>query len=184
VLEAMLNHEGMTLADVKPVVVGFDPTLLVAGKVDAYLAFITNEPIDLWLTKHIRVNVIPASTYGYNFYSDVLFTTDNVIKTRPELVRTVVRIMDRGWRYALAHPSEAARIVVPKLDSQDSLAQQTEEMKALARLAAGPHAPVGSMTAARWQAGINLLLKYKQIPARVPVNQVFTTQFLPAGERG
>ena len=184
VLEAMLNHEGMTLADVKPVVVGFDPTLLVAGKVDAYLAFITNEPIDLWLTKHIRVNIIPASKYGYNFYSDVLFTTDNVIKTKPDLVRTVVRVMDRGWRYALAHPSEAARIVVPKLDSQDSLAQQTEEMKALARLAAGPHAPVGSMTAARWQAGINLLLKYKQIPARVPVNQVFTTQFLPAGERG
>jgi ABC-type nitrate/sulfonate/bicarbonate transport system substrate-binding protein len=92
--------------------------------------------------------------------------------------------MDRGWRYALAHPSEAARIVVPKLDNQDSLAQQTEEMKALARLASGPHAPVGSMTAARWQAGINLLLTYKQIPARVPVNQVFTTQFLPAGERG
>src|SRR5579864_5108539 len=47
VLQAMLAHEGMTLADVKPVVVGFDVTYLVAGKVDAYLAFITNEPIEL-----------------------------------------------------------------------------------------------------------------------------------------
>jgi ABC-type nitrate/sulfonate/bicarbonate transport system substrate-binding protein len=179
VLETMLNHEGMTLKDVKPVVVGFDPTLLVAGKVDAYLAFITNEPIYLRLTKHIKVNIIPASKYGYDFYNDVLFTTDNVVKTRPDVVRKVVAIVDRGWRYAIAHPAEAAKIVVPKWDKQDSLEQQTEEMKALIPLVSAPGAPLDTMTAAHWQKGINLLLKYGQIPHAVPPDSVFTTAFSP-----
>lgn len=176
VLQTMLAHEGMTLADVKPVVVGFDPTYLVAGKVDAYLAFITNEPIELRLTRHLKVNIIPASQYGYDFYNDVLFTTDNMIKTRPDLVRKVVSVMQRGWLYAISHPTEAAKIVVPKWDKQDSLAQQEGEMNALIPMVGKP---VGSMDASYWQKGINILLRYKQIPHAVTPSSVFTTAFLP-----
>lgn len=180
VLETMLNDQGMTIKDVKPVVVGFDPTLLVAGKVDAYLAYTTNEPIQLALSRHLKVNIIKASDYGYRFYNDVLFTTDSVIKTQPALVRKVVSIMDRGWKYAIAHPAEIAGYVIhQKLDDQDSVAQQKAEMAALAPMASTSSAGVGSMTASTWQYGINLLLKYKQIPAAFPVKQVFTTQFLP-----
>jgi ABC-type nitrate/sulfonate/bicarbonate transport system substrate-binding protein len=179
VLESMLNAVGMTLKDVQPVVVQFDPTVLIAGKVDAYLAFITNEPIALAEAKNpIKVNIIPASQYGYDFYSDVLFTTDSLIKSNPSLVKKVVSIIDKGWQYAIAHPAETANIVVPKLDKSDTVRQQTEEMKALGSLSSLKGVPLGGMTAARWQNGINLLLKYKQIPAAIPVSSVFTTQFL------
>ena len=179
VLDVMLRAVGLTEKDVTPVIVQFDPTVLLAGRVDVYLAYLTNEPIELAQKHHVAVNIIPASQYGYNFYNDVLFTTDSTIKANPALVRTVVSIMDRGWKYALAHPAEIAKIVVPKLDNQDSVSQQVEEMKALANLASAPGEVVGSMTAARWQSGINLLLKYQQIPAALPVSSVFTTQFLP-----
>lgn len=179
VLEAMLNHEGLTLKDIQPVVVQFDPVVLLAGKVDAYLAYLTNEPIELSLTKGLKVNEIPASRYGYNFYSDVLFATDSTLKGNPGLARKVVGVMDRGWRYALAHPAEAARIVVPALDKQDTVAQQTGEMKAFIPLSSGSDASVGSMGAAKWQAGIDLLYKYKQISRKVSVSDVFTTAFLP-----
>lgn len=180
VLQAMLNQEGMTLNDVKPVVVQFDPTVLVAGKVDAYLAYITNEPIELALKYHLKVNIVKASDYGYDFYNDVLFTTDSMIKNHPDLVRSVVQVMDRGWRYAIAHPAEVAHYVVPKLDNQDSVTQQTLEMQQLAPMASAAGAPVGSMTAARWHNGINLLLKYKQIPSSMPTSSVFTDQFQPS----
>jgi ABC-type nitrate/sulfonate/bicarbonate transport system substrate-binding protein len=180
VLESMLNDAGMTLKDVQPVVVQFDPTVLVAGKVDAYLAFITNEPIALAEAKNpVKVNIIPASNYGYDFYSDVLFTTDSLIKSNPGLVKKVVSIIDRGWRYAIAHPAETANIVVPKLDKSDTVKQQTEEMKSLGVLSSVTGVPIGSMTATRWQDGINLLSKYKQIPTAIPVSSVFTSQFLP-----
>ena len=179
VLEAMLNHEGLSLKDVQPVVVQFDPVVLLAGKVDAYLAFSTNEPIELALTKGLKVNQIPASRYGYNFYSDVLFTTDSVIKSNPALVRKVVSVMDRGWRYALAHPQETAKIVVPALDKQDTVEQQVGEMTAFGPLSSSSDAPVGSMSAAKWAYGIDLLRKYKQISKSVPTGDVFTAQFLP-----
>jgi ABC-type nitrate/sulfonate/bicarbonate transport system substrate-binding protein len=180
VLDAMLNAVGLKESDVSPVVVQYDPTVLLAGKVDAYLAYLTNEPIELAQKYHVKVNIIPASAYGYNFYSDVLFTTDNTIKSNPALVRTVVSIMDRGWKYALAHPAEIAKVVVPKLDPTDSISQQQAEMSALAKLASQPGAPTGSMTAARWKAGIDLLLKYKQITTPISAGDVFTTLFLGA----
>lgn len=179
VLQAMLNHEGMTLNDVKPVVVQFDPTVLVAHKVDAYLAFLTNEPIELQQKYHLKVNIIPASNYGYDFYNDVLFTTDSTIAQHAALVKTVVGIVNRGWNYALTHPAETAKIVVPKLDNQDSLAQQTAELQELAPLAKIPGITVGSMTQTRWQNGINLLLKYKQITSALPTASVFTNAFQP-----
>ena len=69
VLESMLNHAGLTLKDVTPVVVGFDPTILLAGKVDAFLCFQNNEPISCSQKYKIKVNIIPASEYGYNFYA-------------------------------------------------------------------------------------------------------------------
>ncbi len=180
VLDAMLNAVGLQESDVSPVVVQYDPTVLLAGKVDAYLAYLTNEPIELAQKYHVNVNIIPASAYGYNFYSDVLFTTDSTITSNPALVQKVVSIMDKGWKYALTHPDEIAKFVVPKLDPQDSVSQQMEEMKALAKLASQPNAPTGTMTAARWQAGIGLLLKYKQIKAPIAAGDVFTTQFLGA----
>lgn len=179
VLETMLNHAGLTMKDVQPVVVGFDPTLLVAGKIDAYLAFLTNEPIELQQKDHLKVNIIPASDYGYDFYSDVLFTTDSLIKSNPGLVRQVVAIMDRGWKYALSHSSETAHIVVPKLDNNDSVSQQEAEMKALTPLASAYGAPVGTMTTSRWRDGVSILLKYKEIDASLPTSAVYTTRFLP-----
>jgi ABC-type nitrate/sulfonate/bicarbonate transport system substrate-binding protein len=178
VLDAMLTAVGLTEKDVKPTIVGFDPTVLVAGKVDAYLAYLTNEPIELAQKYHVNVNIIPASQYGYDFYSDVLFTTDNTIKSNPALVKKVVSVMDRGWKYALANPDWIAKVVVPKLDKQDSVSQQVAEMVALGKLANVPGAPTGTMTAARWQSGSDLLLKYKQIKAAVPAASVFTTEFL------
>jgi ABC-type nitrate/sulfonate/bicarbonate transport system substrate-binding protein len=182
VLDAMLAKVGMTEADVKPVVVQFDPTVLVAGKVDAYLAYLTNEPIELQQKYHVKVNIIKASDYGYDFYNDVLFTTDSMIAQHPDVVRKVVQIIDRGWKYAIQNPDDAAKYVVTtaKLDTQDSLSQQLAEMKALGALATAPNASIGSMTSQRWQNGIKLLLAYKQIPSAFPTSDVFTTQFLPA----
>lgn len=179
VLKSMLNQVGMSLSDVKPVVVEFDPTVLLAGRVDAYLAYLTNEPIEMAQKYHVNVNIIRASDYGYNFYSDVLFTTNGLIKSNPGLVAKVVAVMDRGWKYALAHPSQLAKWVVPALDKNDTISQQEAEMTALRQLASAPGAPTGTMTTDRWQAGINLLVKYGQIKKPFPASDVFTDQFLP-----
>ena len=180
VLDVMLHSVGLSETDVTPIVVGLDPAVLLAGKVDAYLGYLTDEPIEIAQRYHVTVNVIPASAYGYDFYSDVLFTTDSIIRDQPALVRTVVGIIDRGWKYALTHTSEIAHFVVPSLDPQDTLSQQIAELSALAQLASAPGEPIGSMTAARWQTGIRLLATYKKISTAMPAATVFSTRFLPA----
>jgi ABC-type nitrate/sulfonate/bicarbonate transport system substrate-binding protein len=153
--------------------------VLLAGKVDAYLSYLTNEPIEMAQKYHVKVNIIRASDYGYNFYSDVLFTTNGLITSNPGLVAKVVSVMDRGWKYALVHPSQLAKWVVPALDKNDSTSQQEAEMTALRQLSSAPGAPTGTMTAGRWTTGINLLVKYGQIKKSFPASDVFTDQFLP-----
>lgn len=190
VLQAMLAHEGMSLSDVSAIPVGFDPAVLKAGTVDAYLCYISNEPITL-RQQGINVNVIPAYKYGYTFYSDVMFTTDSMIKNNPGLVKKVVSLVDRGWRYAIAHPAAVAQMVVDHYfgpstgaNGKANLAQQQAELKALIPLSEGVAAPstrsVGHFDAAVWQKGIALLLKYKIIKQSVATTAIFTNQFLPA----
>jgi ABC-type nitrate/sulfonate/bicarbonate transport system substrate-binding protein len=189
VLQAMLAHEGMTLTDVHPVPVGFDPAVLTAGTVDAYLCYISNEPITLE-QQGIPVHIIPAYKYGYTFYSDVMFTTDDMIKHHPALVKAVVGLVDKGWRYAIAHPTQVATIVVdhyfgPSTGAKGkaNLKQQIAELKALIPLSEGTVAPsttkVGTFDAATWARGIGLLRKYKIITQDVQPSALFTNQFLP-----
>jgi ABC-type nitrate/sulfonate/bicarbonate transport system substrate-binding protein len=189
VLQAMLAHEGMTLADVHAVPVGFDPAVLTAGTVDAYLCYISNEPITLQ-QQGINVHIIPAYKYGYTFYSDVMFTTDDMIAHHPALVKAVVTLVDRGWRYAVAHPVEVATMVVdhyfpPSTGAKGkaNLKQQIAELKALIPLSEGAAAPsmrqIGTFDAATWQEGINLLLKYKIISQPIPPSSVYTNLFHP-----
>lgn len=180
-VEAMLAYAGLTVADVQLVPVEFDPSPLLNGQVDAFLAYVTNEPIALKLEKGIETNVIRAADYGYRFYGDVLFTTDDLIARNPELVRRFVTTARRGWIYALQNPDETAELVVQKYCPSCSLEHQKAEMRAFIPLATGKDGSfevVGTMTEEQWQAGIDLLLKYKQIDEAPAAADLFTTEFL------
>lgn len=191
--EVMLGSVGLSLKDVKPVVIQFDPSVLTTGTVDAYLAFINNEPISLSL-QGVQTNIIPAYKYGFGaFYSDVMFGTDSEIRAHPQFVRKFVRLVNRGWLYAMHHTKQVADMVVRYYSPEEfgvrtNMRQQELELKAyeqsLARNPSGHFS--GRMTLARWKRIIHILATFPADPSGKPVIShpinaaaAFTNTFAP-----
>ncbi|MGK9517972.1 ABC transporter substrate-binding protein, partial [Salmonella enterica subsp. enterica] len=73
---------------------------LASGKVTAFNSYLTNEPFYLQ-QRGVEYNIISPVTYGIDFYSDILFTTQAEIDEHPQRVEAFRRATLRGWRYAM-----------------------------------------------------------------------------------
>ena len=183
--QTMLAHAGLKQTDWTPVPVGFNISPLIAGRVDAYLVFVTNEPIDLKL-RHIPFTLFPAYKYGFQTYDDVMFTYNDLIQKDPTFVKKVTGIVARAFQYGHTHIKETAKYVtsttftVPKAKAAQNLQQQTLELKAFApysRDSSGRYR--GLMNTATWQGLIKTLYKYQLIKTKPNAAAMYTNRFNP-----
>jgi NitT/TauT family transport system substrate-binding protein len=183
--ETMLACVGLKPSDWIKVPVGFDIVQLTAGHVDAYLTFVTNEPISLDM-QGIPQTTFPAYKYCFHSYDDVLFTYNGLINSNPALVRKVVSIVAKAYRWAHLHPVQTANYVTqttftaPKAKAAQNLRQQTLEIERFApysRDARGQFS--GLMTTPQWRQLINTLFKYGLIKSRPAAGTIYTNQFNP-----
>ena len=178
-IDLMLKHQGMSSKDVTLVQIGWDLKPLLNDEVDAFVAYMTNQPLILKEQGH-PMNIIPAYQYGYDFYSGIYFAHEQFLKEHPDVAQKFLDATLRGWREAFAHPEETAKMIVEKYYPDGSVAQQTEELKIyrqLATMGVGEDA-IGAMNEALWQKGIDVLLAQQQIAEKIPAQDVFTTEFL------
>jgi ABC-type nitrate/sulfonate/bicarbonate transport system substrate-binding protein len=136
--------------------VKFDITPLLAGAIDVWPGYLINEVIAAQ-EKGFAVNIVAPSDYGIDLYADTLFTTEKMLKEKPDVVRNFVAATLKGWNAAIASPEEAAKITVgfgDKLTYGHELAM----MKASVPLLKPDGKPVGYMDAAGWSTAQKLLL--------------------------
>jgi NitT/TauT family transport system substrate-binding protein len=94
---------------------GFDKVKVVpspGGDISAFLAdpnfaqqcFIMSEPLT---ARHqgADVQVFPVSDIGYNPYTTVLATSDDLLRKNPDMVKTMVAAVREGWRAYLDNPA-------------------------------------------------------------------------------
>jgi len=89
----------------------------IDAKVDAYLAFSTNEPFFLQ-QQGVPYNVLDFNSYGAELYEVNLFTSKEYTLANPEKVQAFVEASNRGWDYALTHPDEIIDLILEKYNSQ------------------------------------------------------------------
>jgi len=184
--ETMLSFAGLKDSDWIHVPVGFDISQLTSGRVDAYLVFVTNEPIALDM-QGVGQRTFPAGDYGFHAYDDVLFTYNGLISSDPALVTKVVNAVAQGFLWAHLHPVQAAQLTVKYYfpaskgaRAAKNLEQQTREIKAL-----GPYSKTakfgfaGTMNASTWSDLIKTLYKYNLISKKPSAHLIFTNRFNP-----
>lgn len=172
----ILKKAGLPTKGQDEMPVKFDMTPLFTGEVAVWPGYIINEVITA-REKGFEVNIIWPSDYGINLYSDTLFTTEKMIKERPETVRKFVQATLKGWSYAVTHPEEAARITVAsgsKLSYDHELAMMRESIPLLQP----DDQPIGSMQKARWMALQELLVRGGFMKEPVDLDQAYTTAYL------
>lgn len=143
---------------------------LYDGTVDAWLGYAQDEPIRAEVEGHRVRNVFPAD-YGVGGYEGLLLADRQTVEGAPELVRRFVQASQQGWRYAVEHPDEAARILLDWAP-EPGLEFQELAVRAVAPLVDAPQAVIGWIDAERWR----LLMADDFDPA----NPGFTTLFSAA----
>ncbi|RMF85692.1 MAG: hypothetical protein D6736_16740 [Nitrospinota bacterium] len=180
-LEVMLTHTGLSLQDVTVVKVDFDFAPFLRGEIDAMQSYIIDEPAAL-KAQGVEVNVIRASDHGYTMYAQVFFCTEQMIQTRPELVKTFLETSFRGWRVAINTPEATARMVIERYYPGGDLSHQIESLKLIRYLVTKGVGEelIGMMNRTVWEKSIQLLLRSGLLKAPLPPEEVFTLQFLKA----
>ena len=107
---------------------------LLDGKVDAMLAYSTNEPFWFLERGHL-VNLLDPRDYGIDFYSDNLFTSDREMAENPGRVEKVRRAVLKGWAYAVENPGAVIDLIEQKYNTQNKTRAHLEfEARQIAEL--------------------------------------------------
>ncbi|MBO0920336.1 ABC transporter substrate-binding protein [Cellulomonas sp. zg-ZUI222] len=128
--DALLAINEIDPSEVTKVPVEYDPSPLVNGEVDGFLAYVTNESITVESEGHPVTNLLFADN-GLPFVAESVVTTDEMIANEPEKVKAFLEAEIRGWKDAVADPEEGARLAVEEygadleLDLVKEIAQAT-----------------------------------------------------------
>jgi len=145
-IRAMLNSQGIGIDKLKFIEHSYNPLDIANGKTDVMACYISNEPYVL-KEKGIETNAINPEAYGFDFYSDILFTSGTEVRRHPKRVRAFVDATLKGWEYAFAHIPETVNLIKEKYNGQnkshDSLVYEGEVLKELAYRG---NQPLGAMT--------------------------------------
>ncbi|MDB1125570.1 ABC transporter substrate-binding protein [Vibrio algarum] len=109
----MLRNEGISTSQITAIASSFQLDDLITGKVDAFNSYMTNEPY--FLRKHnIPYHIIDPVSYRVDFYSDILFTSEEELRSHPARVESMLRATLKGWRYAMDNPEEIIELLKTK----------------------------------------------------------------------
>jgi len=108
---------------------------LIEGSTDAMACYLSNEIFYL-AKKNIPYQIFNPKDYGYDFYGDILFTSEDEIINSPERVRKFYAASKKGWLWAFENIEKTAQLIYEKYNTQNkSLESLIYEGQVLKRLA-------------------------------------------------
>lgn len=149
-LLAYLRQEGITPGRIIQVEHSFDPQDLISGRVDAISAYSTNEPFYLDRAKAPYQVYTPRSV-GIDFYGDNLFTSEQELLEHPKRVAAFRNASLRGWKYAMEHPEEIARLIHDRYSSRHTVESYLFEAREMVPLLRQDLIEIGYMNPGRWR---------------------------------
>lgn len=96
----------------------FDYNDLIEGNTDAMACYLSNEIFHL-AKKKIPYQIFNPKDYGYDFYGDILFTSENEIVSNPERVRQFYAASKKGWLWAFENIEKSAQLIYDKYNTQN-----------------------------------------------------------------
>jgi ABC-type nitrate/sulfonate/bicarbonate transport system substrate-binding protein len=113
-----------------------------------------------------------------DYYTPILVASETTIADRPDLVRSFLTAVSRGYTFAADHPEEAAEMLLaaaPELDRDVVLASQ----RWLSPRYQADAPRWGEQTASRWQAYADWMTGEGILNASPDMTPAFTNEFLP-----
>ena len=148
----------------------------LSGEIDIIPGFVTHEVLDA-RRQGSEVNVFTPRDYGIHLYGDTLFTSERLIKEKPDVVLRFLRATLRGYRWSVENPEEAGRLALAYA-SERYKGQSIEHMRASIPLIHTGEDQIGWMRREVWQGTHDILLEQGVISGPVDIDKVYTMEFL------
>jgi signal transduction histidine kinase/ABC-type nitrate/sulfonate/bicarbonate transport system substrate-binding protein len=134
-IQAMLRSVGLTSKDYILQPHSYNPQSLERNETDAMAAYLSNEPFILE-KMGVKTHAIHPKEYGFDFYSDILFSSQKEYRQHPKRMAQFYNATMRGWQYAFTHIDETAQLIYrsynPQHKSLESLIYEANSLKQLA----------------------------------------------------
>ena len=147
-LMAMLNANGQSSERINIIPSSYQINDLITGKTDAFNAYLSNETFYLE-EQNIPYQALQPKDYGIDFYSDILFTSQAMLKKDPKTVEGFLRASLKGWEYALSHPEEIIHIIKEAYNSDKSYNHLRFEANTVRELIMPELIPIGHINPER-----------------------------------
>jgi NitT/TauT family transport system substrate-binding protein len=146
----------------------------------AQQAYVFSEPFAAE-QKGARTRCLLLSEIGFNPYTSVLITDEDMIRRNPDIVKKMVGSSVRGWSTYMKGPARTNAFIHglnPEMDPA-VLEYGAEAILPLMKTSDGSEVPVGHMVAARWESLLGQLEEIDVItPGAVDPHRAFTSKFL------
>jgi len=175
VYKAMLNNAGVDRTKIKELPLSPGLAQLASDSVDSQMVYETNEPV-LYQNEGYDINLIKARDYGVHFYSDTLFTTEKLIKEKPDLVASVVKASLEGWSSSFVDTEKAAGIIALQNKNLDPKTQK--KSLELSKPLIFNNGNIGFSEMHRWEEMQRIMIEQGVMKEKVDVSTVFTNRFI------
>jgi NitT/TauT family transport system substrate-binding protein len=176
-LNALLTSQGIDPASVNIVPrTDFGVGVLLDGSVDALVGWIINEGVAVKEAGQEPAFLL-LNDYGIPDYATLLFTSEDMIKNKPDLVERFLRGVIAGWEDVVKDP-EAATTETLKYNDQLKYDEQLNRLQASIPLLQPSRAKISYMDKATWENTYQVLRSAGVITQDVDVSSTFTTSFL------
>lgn len=170
---AILRAAGVDRSKVREVSVGFDPRVLIEGKIDVYPVFESNEP-DTLARLGVPVRLFHPAAYGVPSLGLAYMTTRDMASSRPDLVRRFLAAALRGVEDAVRETDAATDITMKYAVGEDRAHQRA---MLLAEAAAAQNdltraQGIGAVSREAWAELHRLLLELGVLPKAVDLGAV------------
>jgi two-component system, sensor histidine kinase and response regulator len=134
-LTAMLIANGVSRENFIKQKHSFNVDDLIADKTDAIAAYISNEPFQMD-KKGVPYTIFSPKNHGFDFYSDILYTANELYLKNPELVDKFYQASIKGWDWAFANIEETVDLILKNYNTQNkskpALIFEAQQLKKLA----------------------------------------------------
>lgn len=178
---AMMNFLDIDLEEIDVVFrQDFSNDPLINGDVDVLDAFVTNQPVALELEGY-ELNLIFPSDYAIDIYTNVIFTTEEMIENQPDAVERFLQATLQGLQDAINDPQLAAELTSSiSGDNTLSLEFHVESMHRSLPLLNPMNSQPGVMDQDAWEFAHEILLEEDILNEAVDVDTAYTLEFLDA----
>lgn len=175
---SMLTSKGVNLSDLNLINHSFNVDDLINKKTDLMLAYTTNEPFIL-REKGYESTIFNPKDYGFDFYEELIFTTNEFAQNNPEIVKDFYKATIKGWEYAFENIEETVNLILNKYNSQNkSLASLLFEANEMKKLVYDKNGKIGTITTEKINLIINTYRVMGLLNNKIDVDDLIYTKHL------